>query len=458
MLQPSCCAPPSVFQTIMGKELQLRQQNFSGFSSRHVFLRENMRHEDAKDILGAICTVLEDKTKVWYVKMPEFIELDGDRPSIQTPFLHVLDDDETNLSDYLEDPTDPKLCVPEQGHDHYWRLLNNSLALESHLGGPGSTMNFWDTSAGTERLPLGVKMHSAAAFLSMPNSDGAVRGGTSTRGFNDQTTRGYPLRLTLTTRQVTDVVIWKAILTLRSLTLLCNQKYAQDGLLKGASDCKLAREPIPVWNIVKIVRTNSDADRVRKTIAFQCSDGSVSINLPSAPMPVPEGEKARLMHPALVTRLTGDKPYYMTGGLIPHLTKKGHFWKSSPPAIHMAILKYRLYIDPVQSANLETVEQIDCGWTAQLPRRSQYDSATGLHQSLSDYAKQHRWLFLRYWGVALFSVSLNVSSICLYEMLAALWVLAHYWIILLENPLRSSSTMIQSVGSPILLKCFLPLS
>ena len=87
------------------------------------------------------------------------------------------------------------------------------------------------------------------------------------------------------------------------------------GLLKGASDCKLAREPIPVWNIVKIVRTNSDADRVRKTIAFQCSDGSVSISLPSAPMPVP------------------------------------HFWKSSPPAIHMAVLKYRLYIDPVQSAN-----------------------------------------------------------------------------------------------------------
>ena len=65
------------------------------------------------------------------------------------------------------------------------------------------------------------------------------------------------------------------------------------------------------------------------------------------------------------------------------MTKKGHFWKSSPLAIHMAVLKYRLYIDPVQSATLETVEQIDCGWTAPLPRRSQYDSATGLHKSLS---------------------------------------------------------------------------
>ena len=99
----------------------------------------------------------------------EFIELDGDRPSIQTPSLRMLEDDETNLNDYLEDPTNPVLCVPEQYHDHYWRLLRSSL--ESHLGGPGSTMNFWDTSAG---VTLGARMHSAAAFLSMPNSDGVV--------------------------------------------------------------------------------------------------------------------------------------------------------------------------------------------------------------------------------------------------------------------------------------------
>ena len=160
------------------------------------------------------------------------------------------------------------------------------------------------------------------------------------------------------------------------------------GLLKGASDCKLTREPIPVWNIVKIVRTNLDADRVRKTIAFLCSDGNVSINLPSAPMPMPEGEKARLMHPALVTHLAEGKPYYMKGGLIPHLTKKGYIWKSSP-AIHAAVLKYRLYIDPVQSAHLESVEQIDCGWTAPLRRMSHYDSATGLHQSLSALSAQY---------------------------------------------------------------------
>ena len=135
-----------------------------------------MRHEHAKEIVGAICTVREDKTKVWHVRMPEFIEVDGNYPAIQTPALYMLEDDEINLSDYLDDPTNPVLCVHKQHHDHYWRLLNSKA--ESVLGGPGSTMNFWLTSAGSERLTLGVKMHSVAAFLSMPNSEDIVRGGT----------------------------------------------------------------------------------------------------------------------------------------------------------------------------------------------------------------------------------------------------------------------------------------
>ena len=53
-------------------------------------------------------------------------------------------------------------------------------------------------------------MHSTAAFLSMPNEDGVVLGGSSGRGLNDNTVRGYPLRLALTTRQVTDVVMFDA--------------------------------------------------------------------------------------------------------------------------------------------------------------------------------------------------------------------------------------------------------
>ena len=39
VLQPSCCAPPSVFQTIMGMELQLRQANFGSYSQGRVLLR-----------------------------------------------------------------------------------------------------------------------------------------------------------------------------------------------------------------------------------------------------------------------------------------------------------------------------------------------------------------------------------------------------------------------------------
>ena len=69
-------------------------------------------------------------------------------------------------------------------------------------------MNFWKLSAHSERLTLGVKMHSTAAFLAMPNEDGIILGGRTIRGFNENTMRGYPLRLTLTIRQMTDVVMY----------------------------------------------------------------------------------------------------------------------------------------------------------------------------------------------------------------------------------------------------------
>ena len=61
VLQPSCCAPPSVFQTIMGKELQLRQGNFESFSITKLSLRPQMDPEEAREILGAMCSVTEDK-------------------------------------------------------------------------------------------------------------------------------------------------------------------------------------------------------------------------------------------------------------------------------------------------------------------------------------------------------------------------------------------------------------
>ena len=57
-------------------------------------------------------------------------------------------------------------------------------------------MNFWELSAHSERLTLGVKMHSTA-----------VLGGKTIRGFNENTMRGCPLWLPLTTVRVTEVVM-----------------------------------------------------------------------------------------------------------------------------------------------------------------------------------------------------------------------------------------------------------
>ena len=75
-----------------------------------MFLREGLRSDDARDILGATCTVLEDKSVVWHVKMPEFIEMEIGTPSMMSPALRMLSEDESDLNEYLDDPTDPVLC------------------------------------------------------------------------------------------------------------------------------------------------------------------------------------------------------------------------------------------------------------------------------------------------------------------------------------------------------------
>ena len=111
VLQPSFCAQPSVFQTIMGMELQLRQANFGSFSQGHVLPRAGMKYEEAKDIISAMCAVCEDKTKEWYVKLPHFQQL-GDT-SLVTPELY-LEDSGLELYDYMLEPTDPVARLPDQ--------------------------------------------------------------------------------------------------------------------------------------------------------------------------------------------------------------------------------------------------------------------------------------------------------------------------------------------------------
>ena len=175
----------------MGMELQLRQANCGSCSQGHVPLRAGLEHEEAKNIIGATCTVREDKTKEWYVNLPHFQQLGG--TSLVAPELSYLEDNGLELHEYMLEPTDPVVCLPDQDDPSYW--FKRRGADECQHGGPGSTMNFWAQSSCIDRLTLGVKIHSTAAFLSMPNRSGAITGGATTRGFNDGTVR--PLRVAL---------------------------------------------------------------------------------------------------------------------------------------------------------------------------------------------------------------------------------------------------------------------
>ena len=80
-------------------------------------------------------------------------------PSLKTPLLRMLEEDESDLTEYLDGPTDPVLCVPEPDHELYWDIKR--CHYESRFGGPGSTLNFWQLSAHSERLTLGVKTQDA---------------------------------------------------------------------------------------------------------------------------------------------------------------------------------------------------------------------------------------------------------------------------------------------------------
>ena len=154
------------------------------------------------------------------------------------------------------------------------------------------------------------------------------------------------------------------------------------GLLKGVSNCQHTREPIPAWNTVKVVRTKPTAELVNSTIFLMIHDDGAHLNMPSAPMPIPDTDETSAMHPALVTKLTLSRPHCRQGGLIPHLSREGLFWKSSRPAVHETVPEYQLHLDPNDSEHLSQLEKIPCGWVSPLPKISDYNPTTGLHKSL----------------------------------------------------------------------------
>ena len=102
---------------------------------------------------------------------------------------------------------------------------------------------------------------------------------------------------------------------------------------------------------MKVVRTKPTAELVNKTVSLMSHEEGAHINMPCALMPVPDMDDTSLMHPALVTELTESKPYYRQGGLIPHLSRKGLFWKSTRPAIHETVYMYQVHLDPTVSAS-----------------------------------------------------------------------------------------------------------
>ena len=155
------------------------------------------------------------------------------------------------------------------------------------------------------------------------------------------------------------------------------------GLLNGQSTCPLTREPIPAWSTVKVVRTNPTAELVAKTTSLMIHDEESRLNMPSASMPIPDTDETSAMHPALVTALTTSKPHYRLGGLIPHLTREGSFWKSTRLAVHETILEYQLSLDPTDHAHLSQMDRITCGWIPSLPKVSDYNPNTGLHKTLA---------------------------------------------------------------------------
>ena len=111
--------------------------------------------------------VQEDKTKLWYAKMPPLDQL-GDT-SLVAPELRHLEESESDMNEYMLEPTDPVVCLPDQDDPDYW--VERRSADECKYVGPGSTMNFWAQSSFIDRITLGVKMHSTAAFLSMPQRE-----------------------------------------------------------------------------------------------------------------------------------------------------------------------------------------------------------------------------------------------------------------------------------------------
>ena len=155
------------------------------------------------------------------------------------------------------------------------------------------------------------------------------------------------------------------------------------GLLTHSSNFPLTREPILIWNLARVIRLCDRADAVyHQTRYFRALRRHLHQYALLAPMPVSKEEVASFMHPKLVTYLTGFQPYFSKGGLIPHLTRKGMFWKSQPTAISNAMLQFKLCTVGDASAELDKLDKVECGCVPPLPQVHNYNTTTGMHVCL----------------------------------------------------------------------------
>ena len=99
LLQASCCFSASVFQTVRGMELQLRQSNFGSYSTDYARLREDTTQDTAKEIIGAYCiTKKEDDSNQWLVKVPGLKEM-KDSSLVYFPSVTCVPETEADLQE-----------------------------------------------------------------------------------------------------------------------------------------------------------------------------------------------------------------------------------------------------------------------------------------------------------------------------------------------------------------------
>ena len=107
VIQVSCCSLPSIFQTVMGMELQLRQSNSGPYSTQYAELKHDTTFEKA---------------------CQNFKATEGSS-SIHCPSLSCVDTGLQEPQDEMLDPTNPALSLSDVKDGHVWWHYQTSVCL-----------------------------------------------------------------------------------------------------------------------------------------------------------------------------------------------------------------------------------------------------------------------------------------------------------------------------------------